>query len=115
VIYHLPREYPVMDHRLQFRAERRCYINLKSLNGAPELKLVTDETNDEQYYTFEGTDIEPTEDQRWIFPYREFPSIKFRAAYASGKGMRTYDVLLGNRAKQKVTLHKKNWKRWWAP
>jgi hypothetical protein len=36
IVYALPREYPVMNHKLQFRAERRCFINLKSLNGAPE-------------------------------------------------------------------------------
>ncbi len=107
VIYHLPREYPVINHKLQFRAERKCYINLKSLNGAPELKLVTDESNDEQYYTFEGMDIEPLDDQRWLFPYRELPSIKFRAAYASGKGMRAYNVLLGEPGEAKSSVSKK--------
>jgi hypothetical protein len=95
VIYHLPRQYPVMNHKLQFRAERRCYINLKSLNGAPELKLITDGSDEEQYYTLEENDIDPIEDQRWLYPYRELPSIKFRAAYASGKGLRAYNVLLG--------------------
>src|SRR5258705_700048 len=90
VVYSLPREYPVINHKLQFRAERRCFINLKSLNGAPELKLVADESNEEQYYTLDGNDIEPAEDQRWIYPYRELPTIKFRAAYASGKGMRSF-------------------------
>jgi len=54
VVYSLPREYPVINHKLQFRAERRCFINLKSLNGAPELKLVADESNEEQYYTLDG-------------------------------------------------------------
>ncbi len=106
VIYKLPREYPVMNHKLQFRAERKCYINVASLNGAPELKLITDEKTDEQYYTLEVKDIDGIEDQRWLFPYRELPSIKFRAAYASGKGMRTYDVLLGEPGKAKSSVTK---------
>jgi hypothetical protein len=107
VIYKLPREYPVMNHKLQFQAERRCYINLVSLNGAPELKRVTDEANGEQYYSLEGINIEDVEDQRWLFPYRELPSIKFRAAYASGKGMRNFDVLLGEPGIAKSSVSKK--------
>lgn len=107
VLYSLPREYPVLNHKLQFRAARRCFINLKSLNGAPELKLAADEANEEQYYTLDGNDIEAADDQRWIYPYRELPTIKFRAAYASGKGMRNFDVLLGEPGKVKSSVSKK--------
>jgi hypothetical protein len=96
VIYRLPREYPVLSHKLQFRAERRCYINLKSLNGAPNLKLQNDESNDEQYYTLEGSNLEGIKEQRWLFPYRDLPTIKFRAAYAANSGIATQsDLLLG--------------------
>jgi len=107
VIYSLPGEYPIINHKLQFRAERRCFINLSSLNGAPEFKLVTDEAKDEQYYSLEVKDVEAVEDQRWLYQYRELPSIKFRAAYASGKGMRTYDVLLGEPGVAKTSVTKK--------
>ncbi|MEJ7644926.1 MAG: DUF3857 domain-containing protein [Chryseolinea sp.] len=107
VIYQLPREYPVLNQKLQFRAARRCFINVVSLNGAPELKLEADDENDEQYYTLEGKEIDGVEDQRWLFPYRELPSIKFRAAYASGKGMRTFDVLLGEPGIAKSSVSKK--------
>jgi hypothetical protein len=95
VIYSLPQEYPLIYHKLQFRAERRCFINLRSLNGAPELKLIADDANEEVYYTLEQSELEGIESQRWMYPYRELPSIKFRAAYASGKAMRAFDVLLG--------------------
>ena len=107
IVYSLPREYPVINHKLQFRAERRCFINLKSLNGAPQLKLVADESNEEQYYTLDGNDIESADDQRWVYPYRELPTIKFRAAYASGKGMRSFDVLLGEPGIAKSSVSKK--------
>lgn len=107
VIYPLPQEYPVMKHRLEFRAERRCYINLRSLNGAPELKLVTDDVNDEKFYSLEGTDMEGVDNMRWIFPYREMPTIKFRAAYASGQAMRMINVLLGEPGEVKSSVTQK--------
>ncbi len=106
VIYRLPREYPILNHKLQFRAERKCYINLKSLNGAPELKLMTDATNDEQYYTLEGSNIEGIKEQRWLFPYREVPTIKFRAAYASAAAASYYDVLIGEQGVAKTQVSK---------
>jgi hypothetical protein len=104
VIYTLPREYPVMSHKLQFRVERKCYINLRSLNGAPELKLVIDEANDEKFYSLDGVDMEGVDNMRWVFPYRELPTIKFRAAYASGKAMRAFDVLLGEPGEVKSSV-----------
>jgi len=107
VIYRLPREYPVLNHKLQFRAERRCYINLKSLNGAPNLKLVNDETNEEQYYTLEESNLEGIKEQRWLFPYRELPTIKFRAAYAASAGVASYyDLLLGKPGVAKTDVSK---------
>jgi hypothetical protein len=108
VIHSLPREYPLMNYKLQFLANRKCYINLKSLNGAPPLKLAADEKNDEQYYSFEGADLESFEDQRWTFPYRDLPTIKFRAAFAhSEKVVDAYDVLLGEQKIAKTEVKKK--------
>ena len=96
VIHCLTREYPVANYKLQFRASRKCYINLKSLNGAPALKVVSDEKDDEEFYSFEGTDLDGSDDQRWVFPYRDLPTIKFRAAYAYSGGLADYfGVLLG--------------------
>jgi hypothetical protein len=107
VIYRLPREYPLLNHKLQFRAERKCYINLKSLNGAPNLKLVNDETNEEQYYTLEESNLDGIKEQRWLFPYRDLPTIKFRAAYASSTGMASrYDLLLGKPGVAKTDVSK---------
>jgi hypothetical protein len=106
VIFTLPREYPVMSHKLQFRVERRCFINVKSLNGAPNLKMVIDEENDEKYYSLDGTDLESVEEKRWFYPYRELPTIKFRAAFATGKAMRTFDVFLGEPGEVKSSVSK---------
>jgi hypothetical protein len=104
VIYNLPQEYPVIKQKIQFKVERRCYINLRSLNGAPELKLVIDEQNDEQYYSLEDGDRDGVDDIRWLYPNREFPTVKFRASYASSAGMRQMDVLLGEPGELKSSV-----------
>jgi hypothetical protein len=106
VIYNLPQEYPVMKQKLHFRAQRKCYINLRSMNGAPQLKLVTDDANDEQYYSLEDSDREGIADVKWLYPNREFPTIKFRATYASGKGLAYFNVLLGNQGEVKSSVSK---------
>lgn len=101
VIHNLVQEYPVIRQKIQFKVQRRCYINLRSLNGAPELKLVTDEKNDEKYYSLEDGDRDGIADVRWLYRNRELPTIKFRAAYASNAGLRMYNVLLGNQGEVK--------------
>lgn len=105
IIHNLRQEYPVMKQKLQFKVQRRCYINLRSINGAPELKLVTDEEKDEQYYSLEDSDRDGIAEMKWLYPNRDVPTVKFRAAYASNKGVNNYDVLLGEQGevKNKVT------------
>ncbi|MBT1689214.1 DUF3857 domain-containing protein [Dawidia soli] len=105
IIHNLRQEYPVMKQKLQFKVQRRCYINLRSINGAPELKLVTDEEKDEQYYSLEDGDRDGIADMKWLYPNRDVPTVKFRAAYASNKGVNSYDVLLDEQGvvKNKVT------------
>ena len=107
VLFHLYHQYPVMKQKLQFDVQRRCFISLRSLNEAPELKLEVDEENDRQRYFLEDTDREAVKDLRWFFSYRELPSIKFRAAYASGQALRQNDVLLGEPGVVKSSVSKK--------
>lgn len=95
ILHLLPRNYPVIKQKVRFDVQRRCFISLRSLNGAPDLDLIVDEENDEQHYYLEDADREAVPELRWFFPYRELPAIKFRAAYASGKALRQNDVLLG--------------------
>lgn len=95
VQFSLPQRYPVIEQNLEFKVQRRCFINLRSFNGAPELQLEVDEENDEQIYTLTDKDREAVKNQKWFYEYREVPSVKFRVAYASGKALRQNDVLLG--------------------
>lgn len=107
VQFSLPQEYPVVEQKLEFQAQRRCFISLRSFNGAPELQLETDEENDEQIYTLVDKDRDAVKDLRWFYQYRELPSVKFRAAYASGKALRENDVLLGEPGIVKSSVSKK--------
>ncbi|WP_439182293.1 DUF3857 domain-containing protein [Carboxylicivirga taeanensis] len=95
VQYYLPQEYPVVEQHIEFKAQRRCFISLKSSNGAPQLKERVEDDGDDIIYTLVDKDREEVKEMRWFHPYRELPCIKFRAAYASGKAMRQNDVLLG--------------------
>lgn len=83
VIIELNDDYPIMKQRISFEILRRCYINLLSLNGAPEFKLTENKETEKSYYTLEDGDRESIKDVRWLFPYREVPTIKYKIVYAS--------------------------------
>lgn len=100
-IYNLPQEYPLMKQKLQFRIQRKCYINLRSLNGAPQLKMVDDEANDEQYYSLEDADREGIADVKWLYANRDVPTIKFRASFASGPPKFRENTFLGKQGEVK--------------
>lgn len=95
VIYNLPQEYPTINQRIEFRVQRRCFISLRSMNGAPELKSEFDEETEEQIYALVDHNREAVKAHKWFYPNRALPTIKFRAAYASGTAVRQNDVFLG--------------------
>lgn len=82
VIFDLHAEYPILNQKISFEVLRRCYINLKTLNGAPSFQLRQNE-NDDNYYYLEDRNRESVKRMRWFQPYRELPTIKFRVRYAS--------------------------------
>lgn len=83
VIFQLHGDYPVMKQRITFDVLRRCFINLKSLNGAPDFVLTADAKNDKNTYTLEDADRESIKDVRWLYANRQIPSVKFKITYAS--------------------------------
>ena len=103
-IYNLPQEYPLMKQKLQFRIQRKCYINLRSLNGAPKLKMVVDEENDEQYYSLEDGDRDGIADVKWLYSNRDVPTIKFRATFAAGAATYRENTFLGLQGEVKSTV-----------
>ena len=83
VILQLHDDYPIMKQKFSFEILRRCYINLKSLNGAPQFKLTEDAEKEKSYYSLEDGDRESVKDIMWLYPYRELPTLKFKIVYAS--------------------------------
>ncbi|NOS92694.1 MAG: DUF3857 domain-containing protein, partial [Cyclobacteriaceae bacterium] len=82
VLFQLHSEHPILKQKISFEVLRRCYINLKSLNGAPGFKL-TQGQDDRSFYSLEDTNRESVKEIRWLLPYRELPTIKFKVTYAS--------------------------------
>ncbi len=82
VLFQLHSEYPIVKQKISFEVLRRCYINLKSLNGAPGFKL-TQGDDDRSFYYLEDLNRESVKEVRWLLPYRELPTIKFKVTYAS--------------------------------
>jgi len=104
VIFQLNAAYPVMKQKILFDVERKCYLNAKSLNGAPELVRSNKETND--VYILEDEDRENINDIKWFYPYRELPAVKFKVVYA--KASLSYSPLfLGKPGVLKNTVSKR--------
>lgn len=83
VIFELNEDYPIMKRSISFEVLRRCYINAISLNGAPELVFKEDKERDKNFYVLQDANREAVKDTRWLYPYRDLPSIKFKVSYAS--------------------------------
>ncbi|UII24179.1 DUF3857 domain-containing protein [Fulvivirga ligni] len=85
VIFQLHDSYPIMKQKISFDVMRRCFINLRTLNGAPSFEFVEDEENDKNYYLLEDGNRESVDGLRWFYPYRQLPAVKFKVIYAGPK------------------------------
>jgi hypothetical protein len=101
IIFQLQGEYPIVKQRISFEVMRRCYINLKTMNGAPEFKLTQDEVNDRSFYQLEDGDRAGIPQARWLFLNRELPTVKFKVSYASQMMAGIYPGFLGEPGKVK--------------
>ncbi|MBL3658983.1 DUF3857 domain-containing protein [Fulvivirga sediminis] len=106
VIFKLNSRHPIMKQKISFNVMRRCFINLKTLNGAPKFKEVNDEADDKTYYTLEDENRESIEDLRWFYPYRQIPSIKFKVLYAEKSEARSFPGFKGEYEKPKYEVSK---------
>ncbi|TRX58618.1 DUF3857 domain-containing protein [Fulvivirga sp. M361] len=82
-IFELHDYYPIMHQKITFDVLRRCFINLKSLNGAPDFKLTQDAKNDKNKYSLIDKDRERVDEDLWMHNYRAIPTVKFKVTYAS--------------------------------
>ncbi|MEN7551618.1 hypothetical protein AAG747_27130 [Rapidithrix thailandica] len=101
VIFQLHDDYPVIKQKISFDVLRRCFINLKSLNGAPDFQLSEDAKDDKNHYSLEDGNRESTKDIRWFYPNRALPTIKFKVTYASGMAATATSSFIGEPGKLK--------------
>ena len=80
IIKVLPENYPILNGKLGFLAERRCFINLGVSNGAPEPIVKT--IDEKPYYLIEYGDLEKTEPVIWSSPLLLYPSVRFQVITA---------------------------------
>ncbi len=80
VIFNLGEEYPVLYQKISFQSAKKWYLNIKSLNGAPEFKFKS--TEEEDYYYIVDRDREDVDFSRWFDKYRQLPTIKYKVTYA---------------------------------
>ena len=72
----LKEDYPLIEGKLSFLAERNCFINLSVSNGAPEPEKVVKDGKD--YYEINYSNEESFKSGLWTAPLRAEPSVKFQ-------------------------------------
>jgi hypothetical protein len=95
ILYTLNNSYTILKHRLEFRVDKGYYVNLKSVNGAPELKKDL-ERSGRRYFTYVLEDGERArvKSSLWVYKLRELPHIKFQVFYSHiGKEHKTKHFL----------------------
>jgi hypothetical protein len=80
ILFALASTHPIVKQKMEIRIMRKCHVNAKYLNGAPQLKLKPNQ--DDDVYSLVDQDREKVdEDQPWLYENRSVPTINFRAYY----------------------------------
>jgi hypothetical protein len=82
VITTLIGDYPIMKQKIDFIVDRGFFINFKSSNGAPDLKKNVNVDHNTYSFSMADQDRPRVEDTRWLFPYRQLPTIKFQLVWS---------------------------------
>lgn len=90
VIATMNSSYSIMSQKINFIVDRGFFINFKSTNGAPELKK--NAAIDRNTYSFSLTDKDRVkiDDTRWLYEYRELPTMKFQVCFSKIGGDTKY-------------------------
>ena len=85
-IFSLSNNYPTMYQQYRFTMANGMKVKYRSFNGAPNLKFdpkasVYGERESYLSYFFLDKDREKSADERWSFPLRSTPSVKFRVVF----------------------------------
>ena len=105
----LSQEYPVVKGKLSFLPERRCYINIRAVNGAPQ--PVERTIGKEIIYEIVYGDLERIKTELWTYPYRQEPTVKYQVVMAANLSLAYEQYFLGEPEKMKTTVSEQEIKR----
>jgi hypothetical protein len=91
VFYKLTECYPIVKQKFCIFPSTWMRLNSRSVNGAPMLFPV--EKKGDTYYSLVTENIEKDNDKLWIYPYRNYPAVKFQTFYFSNKELNRIDFL----------------------
>jgi len=82
IFYELADEYPIVKQTVHIEVLRNCYLNAKSINGAPKLKALST-LDDAQMNVFEMVDEnrEKLNEEEWVRPAIDYPVLKLQAYF----------------------------------
>jgi len=103
-IFQLSAQYPIMYQKISFDISRRCFLNVKSLNGAPAFRAVKEEEKD--FYSVEDRDREDVNGLRWFYENRQLPTIKYKVTYGAPLVVNNIPSFLGEQRKKKNSVSK---------
>ncbi|MBP9081938.1 MAG: DUF3857 domain-containing protein [Bacteroidia bacterium] len=103
VIVSLANSYPTIKQKFEFKVEKQFYINIKSLNGAPTLTPENQKEGNYSIYTMVLENQDKQHDERWVYPYRSTPTIKYQVFFLRSEGSKT-NYAVGERGKPKTSI-----------
>lgn len=82
VIATMNSDYSIINQKINFVVDRGFFVNFKGTNGAPELKK--NPAIDRNTYSFSlvDNDRNKIDDTRWLYEYRELPTMKFQVCFS---------------------------------
>ncbi|MBL7914509.1 MAG: DUF3857 domain-containing protein [Bacteroidia bacterium] len=103
VIVSLANTYPTLKQKIEFNVEKQFYINIKSLNGAPTLTPENQKEGNYSIYTMVLENQDKQHDERWVYPYRSTPTVKYQVFFLRSEGSKT-NYVVGERGKPKTSI-----------
>lgn len=98
----LSQEYPVVKGKISFMPERRCYINIGAVNGAP--MPVEKTIGKDIVYEITYSDLERIKTELWTYPYRQEPTVKYQVVMSATPYLTYERYFLGEAEVMKTTV-----------
>jgi len=111
-IFSLNASYPIVNQIVFYNVDRNYFINFTSTNNAPNLEEGTAGTNylgkvkeNIKTYILKDKDRDKIAQEKWVYQYRNYPTIKFQVVSGTKNAFKDSEYFLGTRgeAKSKVT------------